>query len=508
MASNIIGNEIRNTAPASGRPLAPVTLTPADGVRAVVERARRAQQTWASFDWDERRRRLLRFRDVLNDNADEMVELLSLETSKPRFEALTHEVLTIVDLTHYFATRAEKFLRDDTVHHHLLWPFKRGYRRYEPRGVIGIISPWNFPFAIPMGDVIMALAARNAAVVKPSEWTPHVMLKARELLAAAGIDPDLVGVVPGDGNTGAALVDAGVDMVVFTGSVATGRKVGAACGERLIPYTAELGGKDVAIVLPDVDIDRAARQIVHGAFLNSGQTCASIERVLVHESIFDVFLDQVVESTERLRQGDPLASHEHDVDVGGMVVPDQIATVERHIADARSKGARIVAGGHARYDGGGRFFEPTVLIDVTDDMACWTEETFGPTLPIRPYTDLDEAIDIANASEFGLNAYVFSGSPGRAEDVANRLQAGGVVVNDFFFHHGAPEVPWGGWKHSGLGRVHGGAEGLRHLNEIRYIGMPRSRLSLPVAFPYTAAKYQLFHRWVRRLFRGPWSRLV
>lgn len=494
---------IANREPASGRPLRPVAVATPEDVRRAVERARRAQAQWARLSWGERKARLLAFRDRLLDRAEDVIETVSRETGKPRFEARVHEVIPIADLAHYFATRAERFLRDRPVHHHLFWPYKRGYVRYEPRGVVGIVSPWNFPFTLPMGDVIMALAARNAVVVKPSEWTPHSMLIARDLLAEARIDPDLVGVVCGAGPTGAALVDE-VDMVVFTGSVSTGRKIAARCGERLIPSIMELGGKDAAIVLPDADIEHAARKVVTGAFANSGQICASIERCLVHEALYERFCDAVVRITAALRQGDPSESDE--IDVGAMVTPHQVEIVRRHIDDAVVKGARILTGGKVHTERG-RFVEPTVLVDVTDDMLCWSEETFGPLLPIRPYGDVDEAVRMANDTIYGLNAYVFGGSVSKAEDVANRLEAGAVLVNDVLYNHGAPEAPWGGWKASGVGRVHNGKDGLRDLCEMRYVGLPRGRLEVPTTFPYTRRKEAFFER-IAGLLRSPFSRFL
>ncbi len=502
--TNLLGGEIRNTEPATGKPLPPLPITGPDEVFAVVERARQAQGRWAALSWGERRARLLAFRDRLIARTDEVTDLLVRENGKARFEALTHEIFPIVDLTNFFAKRARKILRDEKIPLHLFGPLKKSRLRYEPRGVIGVISPWNFPFSIPMGDVIMALASRNAVVVKPSEWTPRILLLAKELLVEAGIDPDLVGVIPGGGETGAALVESGVDMLIFTGSVATGRRVGRACGERLIPYVAELGGKDPAIVLPDVKIADVARQVVWGAFANSGQVCASVERVLVHESIYEPFVAKVVELTRALRQGDPAAAGEAHVDVGPMVVPAQLDHVRAQVEDARSKGARILFGGQAHGEGGARFFQPTVLVDVRPEMAIWQEETFGPCLPIRPYRDVDEAIREANASPFGLSAYVFSGSVSRAERIAERLEAGTVMINDVLYTHALPETPWGGVKQSGLGRVHG-LQGLKDLCEIRHLNRPRLALLPLWMFPYRERTFRAFRLGMRKLFRGPFG---
>lgn len=496
--SNIHDGAIHNTEPATGRPFPPLPVAGPDEVRAVVARAREAQRRWAALPWDERKAKLLAFRDRLIARTDDVAALLARENGKARFEALTHEIFPIADLTNYFAKRAKRMLRDERIPLHLFGAIKRSHLRFEPRGVIGVISPWNFPFSIPMGDVVMALAARNAVVVKPSEWTPRILLLAKELMAEAGVDPDLFGVVPGGGETGAALVESGVDMVIFTGSVATGRRVGEACGRRLIPYVAELGGKDAAIVLPDAPIEATAKQVVWGAFANSGQVCASVERVLVHESIREPFVAKVVELTRALRQGDPAADADH-VDVGAMVVPSQLELVRRQVEDARARGARVLVGGSS-VEGAGRYFQPTVLCDVTREMDVWREETFGPCMPIRTFRDEDEAIREANDSGFGLSAYVFSRNLRRAERVAAKLEAGTVMINDVLYTHALPETPWGGVKQSGVGRVHG-RRGLEELCQIRHINRPRLRLPPLWTFPYREGRYQLFRRAMRAILR-------
>jgi succinate-semialdehyde dehydrogenase/glutarate-semialdehyde dehydrogenase len=508
---NVVDGEIRNTEPATGKSLPPVRVTPADEVRDTVRRAREAQVRWAGLSWAEREKRLLAFRALLVERARDVYEVLMREVGKPKFEALTHEVYPVADLAHFFGKNARRILRDETIGLRKFAPLKRSYLRYEPRGVIGAITPWNFPFSIPMGDVLMALAARNAVVVKPSEFAPFTMEKARELLVAAGIDPDLVGVVQGGGETGAALVASGVDMVIFTGSVATGRRVGAACGERLIPFVAELGGKDPAIVLSDVDVETVARQVVWGAFANSGQVCASVERVLVHESIHDPFVARVVELTRALRQGDPLAAGNEHVDVGAMVVPGQLDIVRKHVEEAVARGARVLAGGRAWGEGGARFFEPTVVVDVKPDMSIWREETFGPCLPVMRFRDEDEAVRLANESEYGLNGYVFSGDVRHGERIANRLRVGTAMVNEVLYTHAIPETPWGGVKSSGVGRVHG-LQGLRDLCEIRHVNRPRWPASLPISlapvfsFPYRERSFRVFERAMGVLYRSPWGR--
>jgi len=503
-ASNIVDGEIRNTEPATGRPLPPLRIHGPEEVREIVARARAAQKRWAALSWKEREEKLLAFRSLLVDRTEEVVALLMQESGKPRFEALTHEVFPVADLTHFFARRARKILRDESIGLHLFGPLKRSTIHYVPRGVVGVISPWNYPFSIPVGDVVMALAAGNAVVVKPSEWTPRILLKAQELFWEAGLDPDLFAVVLGGGETGAALVDAGIDMMIFTGSVATGRKVGAACGERLIPFVAELGGKDPAIVLPDAKVEDVARQVVWGAFANAGQICASVERVLVHESIYEPFVRRVVELTRSLRQGDPAAAGTDHVDLGAMVVPGQVEIVQAHVADAVAKGARVLTGGRAWGENGARFFEPTVLVDVTPEMRIWREETFGPCLPIRPFRNEADAIADANDSPFGLSAYVFSTDIERAERIARQLEAGTVMINDVLYTHALPETPWGGMKQSGVGRVHG-LQGLKDLCEIRHVNQPRISMLPLWMYPYREKTFGLFATAMRKLFKGPFA---
>lgn len=498
--ANIVGDEIRNTEPATGRLLPPLRITPPDEVRATVERARAAQPRWAALDWSERRRILLRFRDILMDRAEELFAVLAQESGKPRFEALSHEVFPVAHYANFFGRRARRMLADERIAMQLIGPVKRSYLRHDPRGVIGVLPPWNYPMSIGMMDVIMSLAARNAVVVKPSEWTPRVMLKCREILVDAGLDPDLFGVVIGGPATGAALIDSGVDMVIFTGSTPSGRRVAAACGERLIPCTVELGGKDPALVLPDADLDAAARLVTWGGFANSGQVCASVERVLVHESVHDRFVEKLLQQTRALRQGDPSAQTE--VDLGPMVVPAQQELVRRHVEEAVQKGARVLHGGRAHGEHGARFFEPTVLVDVTPDMAIWRDETFGPCLPVRKFRDVDQAVAEANDSPYGLSAYVFTRDLGLAERVANRLHAGTVMVNDVLYTHAIPETPWGGVKSSGLGRVHG-LQGLKDLCEPRHVNLPRRITVMPLwLFPYREKRFRQFFAAARRILRG------
>ncbi|GAC1543237.1 MAG: aldehyde dehydrogenase family protein [Myxococcales bacterium] len=472
--------------PGTGKLVGEVRVSSPAQVREATQSARSAQAGWMGLGFRARAAVLQRFKQLLLDRAEEICDLLTRENGKTRNESLFMEVLPAADLTHYFARHAERSLRDEKLPLHL-FPHKKSYLRCHPRGVIGIIAPWNYPFSIPVGDVVMALAAGNGAVLKPSEFTPLIAEKARALLEEAGVPRGLVQVVQGKGDVGAALIESGVDMVIFTGSVATGRKVSLAAAARMIPCVLELGGKDPAIVLPDADLDATAKKVAWGAFANAGQTCAAIERAYVHESIFAAFADKVAALARQLRQGEP---NQHDVDVGAMTTQAQVEIVRRHLADATARGATVLAGGGiTETPAGARFIQPTVLTGVTQDMAIVREETFGPMLPLLPYKTEEEAIRLANDSPYGLSAYVFTRDRKAAERIANQLEAGTVMHNDALYTHAAPETPWGGVKGSGLGRVHG-KHGLRDLCEVRHVNLERFNFPAFWYYPYTAKAFR------------------
>ncbi|MGK4001416.1 aldehyde dehydrogenase family protein [Sorangium sp. So ce1036] len=454
-------------------------------VRAAVERARAAQRAWAELPIEARAERVARIIDAFVERMDDLVDAVVLETGKPRNDALA-EWITVADVCHYFTRHAARILADTPIKlHHMKW--RGSYVTHVPMGVIGVISPWNLPLAIPMGSVIEALIAGNAVVVKPSELTPLALLKAREITDAAGIPSDLFQVVTGDGRTGAALIDAGVQKVVFTGGVSTGRRVGAACAERLIPCVLELGGKAPLIACSDCDVERTARSIVAGGFINSGQLCISVERVLATEAVHDRLVERVVALTRELRQGDARA---RDVEVGPMIFARQIDIVEAHIKDAVARGAHVATGGR-RVEGPGMFFEPTVLTRCTPEMTVMREEIFGPIVPIMKVRDEEEAIRLANDSSLGLHAYVFSQDKARARAIAARVEAGTVMINDVLVSYCAPEAPFGGIKSSGYGRVHSD-ESLRAMCHPRHVNYDRFAMPLnsPLLFPYTSAKYR------------------
>lgn len=491
-------NVIRSHAPATGELLGEVPVMGASEVRAVVERARRAQQAWGLLPVEERCERILRFRDALVDRAEELVEVLSREAGKPRHEALLHEVMVLANIITHLARKAPKWLAPSEVSLSL-FKHRRSYLKYAPRGVVGVISPWNYPLFLAFGDAVAAMVTGSAAVIKPSEVTSLVALKTKEIWDSTGLPEDLLGIVTGYGETGAALIDSGIQKLVFTGSVSTGRRVAAACAERLIPCVLELGGKAPLIACEDADIERTARAIVFGGFSNSGQACISVERVYAHEKIHDKLLDRVVSLTGGLVQGDPRKDF---VDVGAIIFPRQIEVAEAHIRDAVGKGAVVKLGGK-RKEGQGHFFQPTVLAGCDHRMTVMTQEIFGPIVPFMSVSSEEEAIRLANESHLALNAYVFTKDRDKGRRIAERIEAGSVLVNDVLANGGLPEVPFGGFKQSGWGRRLG-KDALRDLAEVRHINYDRIRSMSrdPIWYPYTAKSYQWFTRGLRAMFSG------
>jgi len=488
---------IQSHAPATGELLGEVPVMGADEVRAAVARARAAQQAWAALPLEERCERVLRYKDAIVERADEVVDLLAKECGKPRHEALAHEVMIVADIAAYFTKVAPHALAPREIPLHML-KHRKSVLHYTPRGVVGVISPWNFPFQLPLRDVIMALIAGNAAVLKPSEVTPLIALKAKQIWDEAGLPADLFQVVTGYGATGAALIDSGIQLLVFTGGVATGKRVAAACGERLIPCVMELGGKAPFIACADTDIERTARGIVYGGFANSGQVCIAIERVYAHREIHDRLLTRVVELTKELKMGDPSTDW---VDIGAIIFPQQMDIADKHIQDAVAKGARLETGGK-RKPGPGQFYEPTVLSGCNHSMSVMTAEIFGPVIPFMSVASDEEAIALANESHLGLNAYVFSGDRGHGRRVAERVEAGSVLVNDVLLNGGMPEAPFGGIKQSGFGRVMSD-DSLREMCDVRHVNEERMATPVdPFWFPYTEKSYKLFRKGLGVLFGG------
>jgi acyl-CoA reductase-like NAD-dependent aldehyde dehydrogenase len=489
---------LKSWEPATGELLGEVPIASREDVAKTIARAKKAQAAWGVLPVEERCARLLRFRDALVERAEEIVDVVSRECGKPRPDALGHEVMIAVDQLTYYCKNAPKILAPREIALHLL-KHKKSTLHYGPRGVIGVISPWNFPFVIPMADIFAALVTGSAVVVKPSEVTPLSIEKAKEIFDATGLPEDLFGVVHGFGDVGQALIEGGIQKLIFTGGVETGKKVAAACGANLVPCVMELGGKAPLLACADCDIERTARAIVYGGFVNSGQVCISVERVYAHESVHDKLVSRVGELTGELRQGDPTTE---TVDVGAIIFPKQIEIAEKHIADAVKKGARIVSGGKRR-PGPGQFFEPTVLDNCDHTMTVMTQEIFGPIVPIQKVSSEDEGVRLANESHLGLNAYVFTKDRDKGKRLAERIEAGSVCVNDVLTNYVAVEAPFGGIKQSGFGRVHGD-DALRDMAEVKHIfaGRLPDQKSDPLWFPYSSKAY----RWQLRIFRAIFSR--
>jgi acyl-CoA reductase-like NAD-dependent aldehyde dehydrogenase len=429
-----------------------VPATSPDQVRELVARARAAQPAWEALGFEERGKILRRAQRWVLDNADRIIDTIVSETGKTREDAQVAEVVYAAHAFGFWAKKAPEYLDDEKVHS--ANPFVLGRKlviRYRPVGVVGIIGPWNYPLTNSFGDAIPAMAAGNAVVLKPSEVTPLTSLLMAEAMRECGLPEDVYLVAPGYGEAGAALVDE-VDMVMFTGSTATGKKIMARAAETLTPVSLELGGKDPMIVLADADLERAANAAVHYSMQNAGQTCISVERVYVEEPVYDEFVGKVAEKVRGIRQGVP--GDAGSTDVGAITFAPQMDIITRHVEDAKAKGARVLVGGHGHRESG-QFFEPTVLVDVDHSMECMTEETFGPTLPIMKVRDADEAIRLANDSQYGLSASVWTRDATRGERVAREVEAGVVCVNDAQINYVATELPMGGWKTSGLGYRHG-----------------------------------------------------
>jgi acyl-CoA reductase-like NAD-dependent aldehyde dehydrogenase len=449
----------------------------------MARRGREVQPAWEALGFEGRARILRRMQKWVIDHREEVIAVIRSETGKTYEDALLAEISYGAAAFGFWATNAEKYLADEKVKSSaVLVKGKKLLLRYRPLGLVGVIGPWNYPLTNSFGDCIPALAAGNSVILKPSEITPLTSLKLAEGLQQCGIPDGVFQVATGLGATGAALVDH-VDMIMFTGSTATGKKVMAKAAETLTPVSLELGGKDPMIVLADADVERAANTALYYGMFNGGQTCISVERVYVEAPVYDEFVSKVTEKARALRQG---AGGPGSADVGSMTFAPQVETVERHVQDAQAKGARVLVGGSRGHKDGGYWFEPTVLVDVDHTMLAMTEETFGPTLPIMKVADEEEAIRMANDSPYGLAASVFGKDIKHAEAVARRVEAGAVCVNDAVVNYSALELPMGGAKASGLGSRHG-AGGIRKYCQQQAILVTRfSTKKDPHMYPYSA----------------------
>ncbi len=470
--------------PATGAIVATVPDLDAAALAELARRGRAAQPIWEAYGFEGRGRVLSRMQKWVMDNADRIVRTIVSETGKTYEDAQLAEISYGGGAFGFWAKEAEGYLADERVRTSAV--FVKGKKlilRYKPLGLIGVIGPWNYPLTNSFGDCIPALAAGNSVILKPSEVTPLTSLLLAEGLRECGIPEDVFQVATGRGQTGAALIEQ-VDMIMFTGSTRTGRKVAEAAGRRLIPASLELGGKDPMIVLADADLERAANVATYYSMQNSGQTCISIERAYVEAPVYDEFVAKVTEKVRALRQGVPDGGP-GTVEVGSMTFPPQVDIVEDHVNDALAKGARALTGGH-RGKGSGHFFEPTVLVDVDHSMKIMQEETFGPTLPIMKVADAEEAVRLANDSPYGLAGSVFSRDTARGEEIARRVESGAVCVNDAIINFAALELPMGGVKASGLGSRHGAGGIRKYCSQQAILVTPRLALKRePHFFPYS-----------------------
>jgi acyl-CoA reductase-like NAD-dependent aldehyde dehydrogenase len=467
-------------------------------IPSLVARARRAQAAWGARPVDERAEVLGAMRGWVVANRDAVVESTMHETGKTYEDALMTEVFVLADALRFWERRAGRYLRDERVPARSPLVLGRKFVvRRRPLGVVGVIAPWNYPLVVGIGDAAPALMAGNAVVVKPSEITPLTTgMVVDGWGRETGLPEDVLLVATGRGGTGAALVDQ-VDMIMFTGSTRTGRKVAAGAAERLIPVSLELGGKDPMIVCADADLDRAANAAAMFGLANSGQACTSVERIYVEQQVHDAFVDKLVGAVDKLRQRGITSAGE--ADVGAMTFPPQIEVVERHVADALAKGARVLTGGR-RGSGPGLYYEPTVLVDVDHDMDCMREETFGPTLPVMGVRDIDEAVRLANDSGYGLSSSVYSKDTTKGEAIARRIRAGNTAVNDGYVHVVGWEAPFGGSRDSGVG-ARNGREGILKYTEAHTIMVTRFGLKRDIGwFPNSKRMTKLLERAFSRYY--------
>ena len=459
------GDTFETYAPATGAVVATLPVHGEAEVREAVQRARKASQWWGALSFDERRERLRAYAGVLARRRDELLDLISRENGKPRVDALIEHTLVLEHLT-WAGKNARRVMKPRKVSGSMMLSNIRPILEYQPLGVVGVIGPWNYPLFTPMGSIAYALAAGNAVVFKPSEYTPAVGVWLAEAFAEVVPEQPVFQVVTGFGETGAALCHAGVDKLAFTGSAPTGRKIMAACAETLTPVVLELGGNDPLLVDADADVHAAARAALWGGCANAGQTCIGIERVYVVDAVFDRFIDELTTLARDVHAGDGAA-------LGPMTMPKQVDVVKAHVDDALARGARAVVGGAESVRA--PWIDPIVLVDVPDDARMMREETFGPVLAISRVGDLDEAIDKANRTSYGLGAAVFANK--RGYDAARRLRSGMTSVNSVLSFAGFPSLPFGGVGESGFGRIHG-EDGLKEFTRAKSIA--RKKYSVPM----------------------------
>jgi succinate-semialdehyde dehydrogenase/glutarate-semialdehyde dehydrogenase len=505
VVSHAHAGDLRSVDPATLEELGSVEISPPEAVAEVVTEARLAGERWAQSTFAERRAVLGSLAQELLARADHLAATVTAESGKPLVESYVAELFVALDNIVWAAENAERVLRPERLRFpqpHLR--HKRGWLLYEPLGAIGVISPWNFPLAIPLTQAAFAVAAGNAVVVKPSELTPLTGGWVERLFREAGAPDGLVRVVQGRAETGEALVRApGLAKVVFTGSGEVGRLVAAAAGERLRPVTLELGGKDPMLVFEDADLDRAVAGALWGSFSNCGQVCSAVERIYVAQPVYEAFAEELARRARELRLG---RGDAFETEVGPLIAEDRRAHVEELVTDAVSRGADVRTGGR-RADVGlpGWFYEPTVLSGVDREARIEREEIFGPLVSVAPFRDEVEAVRLANGSSFGLGASVWTQDLERAQRVARRLDAGSVWTNDVQYSYGTGQAAWGGVKSSGFGRTHS-KHGLYELSRVKYADLDRGRVPVPWWYPYDRGAVDGFAGVLELLYGEGWAR--
>ena len=489
--------------PATLEPIGEFEVRTREEVDAALARARAAQPAWAALSVAERCKYMERVLERVIARQDDIIETVCRETGKPRLEGLMMEVFAVCDTIGYYTKHAKRILKERKKRMHLMSPMKKLRLVPSPLGVVGVITPWNGPFVLSMNPSVQALLAGNAVLLKPSEITPYSGLLTEEIFREAGIPDGLFQCLLGDDETGQALLECGVDKISFTGSVATGRKIGEACARQLIPCTLELGGKDPFIVCKDANLERAAAGAVFGACMNSGQVCMSAERFYVVDEVADEFTRLVVEKAKNVRQdGRP------DSDVGSIFCESQLDIIEAHVADAVQNGAKALVGGRKNPDLQGLYFEPTVLADVTQDMLIAKEETFGPIIAIIRVKDEEEAIRLANYTNYGLTASVWTKDEEKGVKYARRLDAGSVAINDSGLTYGVTEAQFGGVKNSGVGAVNG-ENGLLGYCNVKPIIIDRFGRDKEMQwYPYTAETEDQLKKTIKFLWGSKLWKLI
>ena len=489
------------TDPATGEKLGEAPAMTPDEVRECIARGRRAQEQWATTSFAERKRVLRHLMDSILERSDELCESICQDSGKTLHNAMLGEIWPICEKIRWTIANGEKHLRPEKVSSGLL-KHKKAQIEFHPRGVIGVICPWNFPLQNILGPTIPALFAGNAVVVKVSEWVSWSAPIYQELidrvLLDCGYPTELVQLITGYGDTGAALVSGGADQIVFTGSMGNGKRVVEESSKTLTPVILELGGKDPLIVCDDAQLDQAAHAAVNGCFISSGQMCLATERILVFDEVYDAFVERVCDIALRLRQGAPLSGKL--IDVGAMTMPAQLDIVQALVDDAVEKGATAKVGGKRARGKSKQFFQPTILVDVKPDMKIWSEETFGPIMAITRVQDEDEAIRYANDTSYGLSSSIFTLDPERGRRIADRIKAGSTCVNDFALMYMVQDLPFGGVGGSGYGRLNG-AEGLRACCNSKSVIEDRIPIHRPnKLFPGKRGDYELTREALRVLY--------